>query len=249
LNPLARHVAPIDGGKSPEKVYGNELLIPAIAHSQSRVQSDTRPVESGMTASAASGRQPTAWKNLGYFPSIAAHSAHAQPHVFEDNSENSRLRKAVIEHKATIRDLSARLVKAKVSEAQNHKHSAREARGSHIKAQRQESDVAAKVQPQASSATKLSIPNKHNQDLKLEKTVPPIPHPFDSGPLLTPSREDVQHVQRMEQWQSLPDMLQRQLEQRPSWPEQQSEQRYMHAFDTQLAQVDWQRRGDWNDLS
>lgn len=240
-------MAPINGGNNSEKVNEKQPLSPATAHSQSRIQSDTTPVESD-TVSLASARQPTAREELGYFPSMAAHSAHAQPHISDDDSENSRLRKAVIEHKATIQDLSARLVKAKMSETQKRKHSARETRDSHIKApRRQESELPAKIQPQTLPATQSSIPIKHNQDLRLEETVPLVPHPFWSHALPPPSRRDVQNRQQMEQFQSLMDAADRLLAWRP-W-EQPSEPPDISAFDIQLAQVDGQWRGNWTGWS
>lgn len=208
-----------------------------------------RPVESSVTASVVSSPEATARKDLGYLPSMAAHAAHAQLHVFQDNSENSRLRKAVIEHKATIRDLSARLVKVKQSEAQNRRHSNREARSSHIEApQRQKSDVPVKAPPQASSATQTSVPTMHNQNLTPTNTVSQISHPLKPGTTMAPPRQNVQDFGRMEQQQGHYYVLSAecQVEQRPSLAEQWLQQRYIHAFDAQLAQVEWQKERQLN---
>ena len=70
-------------------------------------------------------RAPVTRKELGYFPSIAAHIAQQPPNVVRDNSELSRLRKLVGEYEVLNQDLSTRLIKAKKVEEQHLKELAR----------------------------------------------------------------------------------------------------------------------------
>ena len=62
---------------------------------------------------------------MGYFPSVAAHSALQPPNIVQDNSELSRLRKLVGEYEVLNQDLSTRLIKAKKNEEQHVRDLAR----------------------------------------------------------------------------------------------------------------------------